>query len=46
MEGYEYSAAVGNDRKNARAPIIKDNGNLGITPRTIKELFTKVDLAK
>jgi hypothetical protein len=45
MEGYSYEAA-GGARKNARKPIIADDENVGITQRSIKELFEQIKNAK
>lgn len=41
MEGYDYKSK--NDgRSKSKAPVIKDNDNIGITQRAVRELFQQV----
>jgi len=41
MEGYDYKNK--NDgRSKSKAPIIKDDQNIGITQRAVRELFQQI----
>jgi hypothetical protein len=39
MEGYNYEATNNSQRKGARGPVIKENEDVGVTQRSIRELF-------
>ena len=41
MEGYDYKSKNDN-RAKSKAPVIKNNENIGITQRAVKELFQQV----
>lgn len=41
MEGYDYKNKH-DGRAKSKAPIIKENDNIGITQRSIKELFQQI----
>lgn len=45
MEGYDYKNK-NDSRQKSKAPVIKDNENIGITQRAVKELFQQVQHKK
>lgn len=45
MEGYDYKDK-NDSRSKLKAPVIKDNDNIGITQRAVRELFQQIQHKK